>query len=367
MHVVHVINNLPVGGAERFLVGLAAAQQRLQVGVSVVALTPPLDLAPDLQAAGVAHTCLRHGNLNDPRLCLDLARFLRRAAPDVVHTHLFYADTAGRLAARWLRVPVVVSTEHSTEAGPMSRRRAWTMRWTARLSDRIVAVSEAVRRAALVRLGLRDDRIVVIPNGIDVEAWGAATALLRAEVGVGARRFVVGCVGRMVESKGYDVVLDALAQCADLDVGLLMVGDGPARHDLQQQAQHLGLGDRVAWLGWRTDVDRLLKTVDVFAMPSFWEGHSMALLEAMAAGCACLVSDIPELRDTIGDAGVCVTPGDASAIAGGLRALASADLRQRLGAQARQQVTRFSIDTAARRYVQLYRDLLGSRRSSAPA
>ena len=361
-HVVHIINNLGVGGAERFVTQLAPAQARLGWRPSVLTLVEPNPLAAALAEHGIGHRCMARARLNDPRFAFDLWRVLREMRPDVVHTHLFYADSFGRVAARAARVPAVLSTEHSTEGGALSRRRLSGMRATAGLAHRIVAVSEAVRQSTAERLGVPAARIPVIPNGLDLGPWHAAQPLPRRELGIAADAVVVGCVGRLVRSKGYDPLLQAVARIREPALRLLMVGDGPDRPELERRARELGLEAAVQWLGLRNDVPRLLKTLDIFALPSQWEGHSIALLEAMAAGCACLVSDIPELVETLGEAGVRVQPDDVDSIEAGLRQLlADAGRRAGLGRAARQAAQGFSIDIAAGRYVALYTQVLERR------
>lgn len=362
MHVAHVINALPIGGAERFLVQLATAQERLGWRASVVTLVHPNPLAAELARRGIAHLTLGRASLRDPRLVLDLWRALRALRPDVVHTHLFYADVCGRLAGRAAGIGAVIGTEHSTAGGGMSRRRALAARWTAPLADRLVAVSEAVRERTAARLGVAPGRITVVHNGIDLEPWSAAEPLPRAALGLEDGALAVGCVGRLVEAKGYDVLLEALARLDLPRLHVLFAGDGPERASLEARARQLGVASNVRFLGFRDDVPRLLATFDAVAMPSRWEGHSIALLEAMAAGCACVVSDIPELVEIAGDACVHAAPDDPAAWAAALGALlGDAGRRSALGRTARQAVRRYSIEASARRYLELYAEVLGER------
>lgn len=357
--VLHVINNLPVGGAERFLVLLARAERDLGWDVEVVTLALPNPLASELAESGIPHRELGRPRLNDPRLVLDLWRLCRKRRPQVVHTHLFYADTAGRLAARAAGVPVIVSTEHSTEGAPLSARRRLAMRASRPFAHRIVTVSEAVRASAARRLGLAEEALPVIPNGIDLARFERATPLDRAALGAAPGQVLVGAVGRLDEAKGYDVLLAALAQLPDPRVRLVVAGDGPQRSALERLAAARGVAATVRWLGWRDDVPQLLATVDIVAMPSRYEGHSMALLEAMAAGRACVVSDIPELTGTLGEAGLRVRRGDAAALAAALGRLAGdAALRQQFGSAARRAAGAFSVEASARRYVALYETLM---------
>lgn len=363
LHVMHVINNLPVGGAERFLVLLADAQRRQGLQVEVVALTEPNPLAAALAARNVPFTCLGSGSLRDARVIVDLWRLLRRRKPHVVHTHLFYADTFGRLAARLAAVPVVVSTEHSTERAVLSGRRTVAMRLAAPLAMRIAAVSGSVANATVRRLHLPTSRVEVIPNGIELEPWAAAEPVPRVALGVDPQAFLVGSVGRLDDAKGHDILIDAIAAMQDPRVQVIVVGDGPRREALETQAAERGVAGAFHWLGWRTDVAAILVSLDAFAQPSRFEGHSMALLEAMAAGRACVVSDLPELTDTLGDAGLRAAVGDPPALAARLGELRDdGALRARLGRAARTASAAYSIDVSAARYHDLYTRVLAAER-----
>ena len=358
MRVVHLINNLPIGGAERFLVDLATAQARAGLDPVVMPLAEPTPLAALLSQRGIPVHALGRRRLNDPRLLFDAWRELRRQRPSVAHTHLFYADVFGRTAARLAGIPAIVSTEHSTERDGMSARRAWAARASARWADRVVAVAEPVRDAACARLRLPRARFAVIPNGVDLGAIAAAAALPRAALGLGADAMVVGCFGRLVPSKHYDAVLRGVAQAGIPELHVVIAGEGPDRGRLEALANELGLGARTRFLGLRDDVARLLHTIDVFALPSRFEGHSVALLEALAAGRACIVGDIPELTGVAGAAAIAVAPGDATAIAAALRALRDPARRGALGATALAIAAGYDIDAVAARYTRVYRDIL---------
>ncbi len=361
MYVLHVINNLVVGGAERFLLELATAQAAIGWRVGLLTLVEPNPLAAWARKDRMGYTCLGRTRLNDPRLLLDVRNALARERPDVVHTHLFYADFFGRLAARWMNVAAIVSTEHSTAGGTLSRKRQRGMRWTASIPHRLVAVSSAARDRMAERLGLDPSTLHVIPNGIHVEAWRSATARPRAELGFADDAFLVGSVGRLIESKAYDDLLRGVARLQDPRVQVVMVGDGPYADALRRLADELGLAAQVHWLGSRSDVAALLKMLDVFVLPSLWEGHSVALLEAMAAGCACVVSDIPELVETLGEAGVAFPRRDPERLARVLRSLLDApDRRREYGVQAQRAAESYSIEKAAQRYASLYNEILGS-------
>lgn len=360
MRVVHIINNLPVGGAERFLLQLAQAQAGQGCAPSILTLVEPNPLADVCRQRGLEYRCLGRTRLNEPRLLFDVWRELRALRPDVVHTHLFYGDTFGSIGARAAGVRAVLSTQHSTARGRLSWKRRAGLQTMARFAHRIVAVSDPVRHSAAAHLRVPESDIDVIPNGIVLDEWsGTSPDTLRAELAVGADSLIVACVGRVIESKRYDVLLDAIARLEQYDLHVLIVGDGPERPRLEAHAARLGLADTVRWLGTRDDVPRILANSNVFVLPSQWEGHSVALLEAMASGCACVISDIPELASAAGDAALRVRPGDADALAKTLRDLLNDPQRRVvLGEAGRRTAADFSIDTSAERYMRVYRDLL---------
>jgi glycosyltransferase involved in cell wall biosynthesis len=205
---------------------------------------------------------------------------------DVVHTHLWAGDQWGRVAARVAGRPVV-STIHNTEGdGPLRDRIA---RLTAPLAT-LVGASEAVADR------LRSDgfsRVRSIPNGIDL-----ARFTRRPGVPERARR-IVG-VGRLTRQKGFDVLVEAV-RGTELDVTL--VGEGEDRSMLAG----------ASLVGWQPDVARYLREADIVAIPSRWEGFGLQAVEAMASGVPIVASDIPPLREVLGDAAVFVPPGDPGA------------------------------------------------------
>jgi glycosyltransferase involved in cell wall biosynthesis len=181
-------------------------------------------------------------------------------------------------------------------------------------------------------------------------------------LGIDPQAFLVGSVGRLDEAKGHDILIDAIAAMHDPRVQVIVVGDGPRRQALETQAVERGVAAAFHWFGWRIDVAAILASLDAFAQPSRFEGHSMALLEAMAAGRACVVSDLPELTGTLGDAGLRATGGDPAAFAAQLGRLRDdAALRARLGSAARTASAAYSIDVSAARYHDLYTRVAAER------
>jgi glycosyltransferase involved in cell wall biosynthesis len=292
-----------------------------------------------------------------------LVRLVRARRFDVVHSHLFRSDLHALAAAELTGTPALISTEHSSG----SRRKrspafGRLFRLTASRFDRIIAVSEQVAQHLRRWSGVDGGRVVVIANGIDARAYRALPA---GPAGGGER--VVGFIGRFEPRKGVPTLIEAAAMLGRRrgNARFRLVGDGRGRREAEAQAAAAGLDGRIEFAGSRSDIPRTLGEFDVFVLPSYSEGLSIALLEAMAAGrpiVATAVGGTPEAIEH-GRSGLLVGPGDAPALAGAIeRLLDDPALARRLGENARQRVDeRFTIEANAERVWALYHKALAER------
>lgn len=295
----------------------------------------------------------------DWRLPWQLARLARQQRIDVIHTHNAAAHLYGALAGALAGVRVL-HTEHGKNVG-LEASAHRVNRFAARFTDFTVAVSEKNAEIAVAHEGARPDALAVVPNGIPVEAFARPVdrGSLRRELGVPADAKIIGTIGRLVREKNHALLLRAFAGLAasDASAHLVLAGDGPLRAELQQQA-----GERVHFLGQRSDVATLLGCFDAFVLSSSTEGMSMALLEAMAAGCPIVVTAVGGNVELIqnGQNGLVVPPDDDEALAIALARVLSESLEaRRLGDNARAVAQRrYSVEQMARQYETLYRALV---------
>lgn len=371
-HVVHVIDELPRDGAEVLLLDLIRRRDpRMRYSVLCIVRGGPL--VEDFERAGVPVVILGRKGAIDPRLLWRLVRWLRRERPTVVHTHLFTADSYGRLAARLAGVPAVFSTVHNS-VGPPGPLRKFANRVLARLTDGVVGCGDEIA-GALQSQGVPAERILSIPNGIDLQRFqGACGEGVREEFDLGKKSIVLGMVGRLHMQKGHEVLFECLAAMSAAqrrDLACLVIGVGELEQRLRARVEQLGLGDTVIFTGSRTDVPRLVAALDLFVMPSLWEGLPIALLEAMASGRAVLCSSVGSIPGVVhhGENGWLVEPGNAQELRDGLLALISdAGLRARLGARAREQViVRFDVERTAMAYNRLHARAAGLDTTEQPA
>ena len=295
-----------------------------------------------------------------------LGRELRAARFDLIHSHLFWANLAARTAGRFAGVRAIVNSYHGIDAWPTASHR-WLERRTVRLADRVVVCSEAVRCYARDCLGLPEERLVAIPNGI------VATRFQKPEARQAARRclglqpgdLAIGSVGRLDEPvKGYSVLVSAfpIVSRRQPRAVCLVAGSGAAEASLRSTARESGTGDRLRFLGERQDIPDFLQALDLYVQPSRLEGFGLAALEAMAAGVPVVASHTGGLPEVIEDgvSGDLVPPGDPAALAEALLALlADAPRRAAYAVQgARRAAARFPLDRMVSAWGEVYRAVL---------
>lgn len=309
MKIALVITDLDVGGAERALVELAVRLDRDQFQPIVISLAPRPAAGRDecvcrLESAGVETRFLDARSIWDfPRTWFRLRKILAAHQPAVVQTFLFHGNILGRLAAAGLANCKVVSGIRVAERGV--RWHGWLDRWTDRLVAKHVCVSESVRRFAQEIVGLPADKLLVIPNGVDISRFDSEKRADLAEFGILPGRKVVTFVGRLEHQKGVDFLLETapkwLGRIPDAD--LLLVGKGPLENRLRRRAVELGMEQRVHFAGWRADIPEILLASVLLVLPSRWEGMPNVVLEAMAAGLPVLAADVEGVREILGPLG----------------------------------------------------------------
>jgi len=315
--VVQFVDSREVGGAERSVVHLSSALASSSHWRPLIVYreSPQLvALMAEAQGLGLETRPLPTSRIAGVGTLASLTRALRETRPQVFHAHLPWplAARIPLIAAGLARVPAIVATAHLHVTLPYPWQR---LRARVAPVDRYLAVSNYVARG-LVDNGINPNRIAVIHHGIAATATAISTRDRAEDAG-----HTIVTVGRLVEQKGHQVLIEALAALPD--VLLLVAGDGPLRGALEAQAGRLGLADRVRFLGNVDDVPSLLARAEVFVLTSFNEGLPLAVLEALGAGLpvvATRVGGTPELVLTNVN-GILVEPGDAKGTAAAVRTL----------------------------------------------
>jgi glycosyltransferase involved in cell wall biosynthesis/ribosomal protein S18 acetylase RimI-like enzyme len=349
-----------------------------RAGYDVVGVSAAGPFVPALEARGIRHVPLRYATrswapMRDARALGDLVEVFRELRPAIVHTHNPKPGFYGRLAARIARVPVIVNTVHGLYALPEDRLRKRAAVYALERIGAACSHAELVQNeedlAVLRRLGVPTSRVRFLGNGIDLtrftpSADAGETAWARAELGAGRDGVLVGVVGRLVREKGIDDVVAAAERLRGHtpEITFVVVGEAdPARPDSmtasdRERAESVG----VRFAGFRGDVHRLYRGMDVFVLASRREGFPRAAMEAAASGLPVVATDVRGCRQVVqhGVTGLLVPPRDPDALARAVADLADdARLRARLGAAAarraryefdQQRVIATTLDTYAR-------------------
>lgn len=297
--ILHVLPNLSQGGAEKIC-------RELLLKIDPEKFSSALLLFKDNNSVQVGREELLNNNIEiislRKRCLFDLFNFwkiikaIKKYQPDIVHTHLG-GDIYGRLAAKLVAVPIIVSTEHNLNN---SERRLATIakKITARYATKIFAVSEAVKKDALKRYNIPAKKIEVIYNGIDITEFKAnnfKTNDLKND-----DLIVFGALGRLTEQKGFETLIEAAAQLKNKNYLLKIAGVGELAEKLNKRITELGLNKQVQLVGAVKAAD-FLASLDIFVFPSLWEGLGLAVLEAGALAKPVIASDIDGIKEVLND------------------------------------------------------------------
>lgn len=362
MRILQVITSLRTGGAERLVVDLSK-QLRL-VGNEVELLlfdgteTP---LKAEVEAAGIPVRALSKGwrAMRNPLLLFKLMRVLRRNRYDVIHAHNTSCQLLLAMASCFQHFRLV-TTEHNTD----NRRRRWrgyraVDRWMYGRYRRIICVGEETRQALASWLGRPEltNRLTVIPNGIDVSTFEGA---IPAEAISSQQGRKILMISAFRPQKDHPTLIRALAKLPE-DYRLFLAGgsetdeDRKYQNDCRQLVAEFGLGERVRFLGVRSDVPQLLAAADVVVLSTAYEGMSLSLLEAMAAGRPLIASDVPGVHDLVSGAGLLFPFGDDRRLAELIRQVCEdPSFAAEVGAKCRARAADYDVAETARRYLQEY-------------
>jgi glycosyltransferase involved in cell wall biosynthesis len=361
IHVVQLVATLREGGAEALIRALVPRLLVHGVDVTVVSVYPSRCDAHDREALGVPVIEIGRAGRRDVRFFPRLVATLRELKPDIVHTHLHTGKFAGRVAALAAGVPSIVFTEHGDEAGGLGRQAINAVLHPR--TRRFVVFTNAQRADFARTERVPAERIAVIPNGIAPVLVHGERSALRAHLALDEHAFAIFIPARLAHQKNQSLALRALAKPgADPRWTLVLAGDGHDREALVREAHELGVGSRVRFLGYRSDVRMLNAAMDAFAMPSRWERMPLALGEAMIDGLAVVSAPWAGVHEFIDDgiSGFIAADFTASAFADALHRCTGDTLgRARVISAAHAFASqRFDLDASARAHVALYASLV---------
>ena len=324
MKVLHIINNLGSGGAEKLLEGLIPLINKMDnIEADILLLTDKKNVFFDsLVNNGVKVETIKFKRMYDFRNIFEIKNHIVSGGYDIVHSHTFPTQMWVALSRIIItnRKVKFVTTEHSTHN---RRRGKFYFKPLDKLIysqyDLIISITKTTRDNLLNWINPKQKKIdkhVIIKNGVDIQKIKEASPYKKSEVieGISENTKLVCMVGRFSDAKDQPTLIRAVSRLPE-GIHLVLVGEGPLKKENEELAEELDMSDRVHFLGFRKDIPRILKTVDIVVLSSYWEGLSLSSIEGMASGKPFLASNVTGLEEVVGNIGLLFNQGDIDSLA----------------------------------------------------
>lgn len=362
IRVLETIRQGQIGGGETHVLDLVQALDKTRFEPVVLSFTPG-PMIDRLATMGIPTHVIETERPFDVTKWGQVRQLLAREKIDLVHAHGTRAHSNTCWAARRLGLPILYTVHgwsfHTDQAPLLRRAYQLTEKWLMGQADLTICVSESNQREGQAFSAMA--RSVVIKNGINLQRFDPSQPHpdVRAELGIAPDVLLVGYIARITAQKDPFTLLRAVAALPEaLKVKFLLVGNGDLKAQAQQLARELNIEPRVVFTDFRQDIPAVLQAIDIYCLPSLWEGLPIGVLEAMAMGKAVVASDLAANREVItpGESGLLVPPQAPAQLAAALQELAAdLGLRRRLGARAYQTIrASFTVEEMTRQVERHY-------------
>lgn len=298
MKIVHVINDLSGGGAEKLVSELALLQSNSGHQVTVILLLAIKKNIYDniLKQNGVVVIYLNARKYSF-KIPFELRKIINEIQPDIIHSHLFPSQYYVVLATMWTNFKLI-TTQHSTSNARLKNKIfKYVERFLYSYYDRIIVISDGVKKVYLEYLPNSSSKIFKIENGIDLSMFHSY-GLDKSYLNLDNNLFVITMVARFTQAKDHDTLIKSLLYLP-YNFHLVLVGIGERYNACNQLVKELGLENRVSFLGFRTDIAKILSASDVVVLSSFWEGFGLSIVEGMASGKPVVATNVIGLKDIV--------------------------------------------------------------------
>ncbi len=372
INVLHIYQNSKVGGIQQQILNLFKEYDSAVFNPIFCCLGPKKDIGKEIEKLGFDCIALNRKRYHkfSPGIVIDIYKLIKKRHIHILRTHKYRANLYGRLAGWLAGVNVMIASLHIDYGNKdeyLGRRIS--NRLLSNVTDKIIAVSESVKRDAIKYDRIEPLKISVIRNGVDTDKFDGAKFPdnIKNEFSVTEKDIVIGFVGRIVNSKGLIYLINAFSQLKKTydNISLFIVGDGSLRDDLEKEVKKIAIHNNVVFTGKRRNIPDFLSCFDIFVLPSIKEGLPNSLLEAMAMGkpiVAAKVGGIPEVLQN-GTTGLIVPPRDPESLAKAIKSLIDDEHRAKnIGNAARKFILEnYSIKSTVQKWQTLYISILKTK------
>lgn len=364
MRILHIITSLSSGGAEKMLADIAPLMgKRKNVQVDVLVLSDENNVfEKDILNNGVNLFKANSSNLYNPYNILIIRRKIKNGNYDIVHSHLFPTNYWTALAFKTIcrRKPKLITTEHNT----YNRRRDSNYFKVIEKNiystyDKIVSISEKTEHNLKKWLELdmeQSEKYKIISNGIDFNRYYKATSYKKCELNntFNEETKLLCMVGSFTKQKDQKSLIKIMQEL-DENIHLLLIGEGELLNEHVKLTEKLNVQDRVHFMGFRNDVDRILKTVDIVVLSSHWEGFGLAAAEGMAANKPLIASNVDGLREVVENAGLLFKNSESDEIKKSInRLINNEEYYEKVRRSCVQKAKKLDINNTVEKYLEIY-------------
>lgn len=360
--ILEVIYSFDIGGSERLAAAIAQSAHKIGKSVGVVAINGTNGPIRDqLEQNGIPCYGINGGNVSRFTVLFNLFKLFRKLKPTVLHMHHVTQLIACFWPAKLVGVPKLVLTEHanySIRIIPKLNKRA---KFYCPKVDVVTTVHDGLKKYFHEELNVPSNIQITIPNGVDTTRFAPKkrNLTLRNSLSIQENAMVLGCIGRLVEAKDHENLLQSiylLVKQGVTNIVVLVIGGGPLLERIENKIEELKLGDFVHCIGERSDIEELLHQCDVVVMSSKREGFPMVLLEAMSSGIPCISTNVGAVPQLISEgSGIVVPPEDSEALAAAIKEIyLNREKLPQMGKCAREIVTtNYGIEEVLSKYLQV--------------
>jgi glycosyltransferase involved in cell wall biosynthesis len=362
IRLAQITHDLRIGGLQQVVVNICRTIDREKFDVIVICLRALGEFVPEVERMGIKVRLVpQRQKGTDYFSFLKLANILKEEKIEVIHTHNTQPFFDGAIAGLLAGVKTIVHTDHARNF-PDKRRYMFAEWLVSHFAYKIVGVSDHTCRNLVRYEKISKKKIMTIMNGIDLTRYKVEIdqQRKRMELGLNGKGPIIGLAGRLVEAKGVRYLLQAMTDVVPLfpNITLLIAGDGPLQDELKKMSVDLGIERRVLFTGPRLDMPELMKLFDIYVSPSISEGLPMVLLEAMAAGCPIIATEVGGVPMAVhhGENGSLVRPENPKALSSEIvRLLSNKEVRQQYSENGMTLAgEKFSAEVMTRNYEKLY-------------